>query len=54
MILSMYVKCKGCGEDHSSDQVKFLNIEENDLGQDVLYFVCPVTGEETSSLVYST
>jgi hypothetical protein len=48
----MYVKCKECGEEHNSDEVRCLDIEEDFEGRDVITFVCPETGNETKSLVY--
>lgn len=48
------VLCSKCNDQHFSDEVKFLNVEEDVLGRDVFYYECPVTLEETSSLVYNT
>jgi len=49
---SMFVRCRECGEDHKADAVKFLNIEEDYMGRDLLHYVCPNTGTSTSSNVY--
>ena len=46
------VICLECGEKHLTTKVEFLNIEEDIQGQDVMYFVCPVTKTPTKSLVY--
>ena len=37
------VKCTRCGEDHTTEEVKPLNVEEDIQGRDIFYFVCPVT-----------
>lgn len=47
------VVCTECSEEHSIENVKFLNVEEDMQGQDIMYFNCPVTGLEAKSLVYS-
>ena len=46
------VRCKVCGLEHDARTVKFLNVEEDEYGRDVMYFECILTGEETSSLVF--
>ena len=46
------VKCPECGQEHETEEVKFLNVEEDIQGRDVFYYVCPVTEKETKSLVY--
>ncbi len=45
------VQCKECGEQHYVEDVKFLNIEEDIHGYDVLTFECPATGNETTAYV---
>lgn len=50
--MKMYVHCSECGEHHSSDLVKGVDIESDFAGRDVLTFVCPITGNTTKSLVY--
>jgi len=47
------VVCTECSEEHSTESIKFLNVEEDIQGRDIMFFVCPVTGLETKSLVYS-
>ena len=46
------VKCSECGEEHDTQEVEFINVEEDIQGRDVFYFVCPITQRETSSFVY--
>ena len=48
-----YVLCRECSEQHLVHTVKFLNVEEDIQGRDVMYFECPETKESTKSLVYS-
>lgn len=45
------VQCRECGERHNTEDVKFLDIEEDIQGYDVMTFVCPVTGNNTKSHV---
>jgi hypothetical protein len=47
-----FVRCALCGAEHDTSKVKFLDVEEDPLGRDVMHFECPITGEETCSLVY--
>ena len=46
------VKCSECDEEHATDEVKFVDVAEDHEGRDLGYFICPVTGETTKSLVY--
>ena len=46
------VICSECSEEHSIEDVKVVNVEENIQGQDVCFFECPITNEVTKSLVY--
>jgi hypothetical protein len=48
----MFVICSECDEQHSPDDVEFVNIEEDFQGRDVITFVCPETGNEAKSNVY--
>ena len=48
----MEVYCKECGEYHTKDQVKALDIEEDAWGRDFLTFECLVTHRITMSLVF--
>jgi hypothetical protein len=49
---NMIVICTECSEEHDTSEVKFLNIEEDIQGRDIMYFECPVTSLEAKSLVY--
>jgi Zn finger protein HypA/HybF involved in hydrogenase expression len=46
----IYVRCSKCKQDFDESKVKFLNIEENMQGQDVMTFKCPVCGSKEKSL----
>lgn len=46
------VMCSECADEHYTDEVQFLNVEEDIQGRDIGYFICPVTSTETKSLVY--
>jgi len=48
----MVVRCKECGEEHTSEEVIALNIEEDIVGRDVLTFECPVTNRTTTSFIF--
>ena len=48
-----FVLCSECSEEHSTLEVKFLNVEEDIQGRDVIHFQCPTTETETKSLVYA-
>jgi hypothetical protein len=52
MTNTMIVRCRSCGEEHDTNSVEFVNIEEDIMGRDKMYFVCPNTSEETDSLVF--
>ena len=47
------VICTECSEEHSVEDTKVVNVEEDIQGRDVLYFECPVTEKIAKSLVYS-
>ena len=49
---NMIVVCTKCSEEHDTSEVKFLNVEEDMEGRDIMYFTCPVTNLDTKSLVY--
>lgn len=49
---SFVVKCRECGDEHLTSEVKFVNIEENLYGEDVAYFICSVTDTITQSQVF--
>lgn len=46
------VICTECSEEHLTNKIEVLNVEEDMQGRDVAYFMCPVTNSETKSLVY--
>ena len=47
-----YVICKECNLEHSVEEVTVVNVEENQYGEDVCYFECPVTKLVTNSRVF--
>jgi len=47
------VVCTECSEEHDTESIKFLNVEEDIQGRDIMFFVCPVTNLEARSLVYA-
>ena len=49
----MYVECSACDCRHVVGEVKFVNIEEDFFGRDLMTFICPETNEEAKSLVYN-
>jgi hypothetical protein len=52
MQTNFYVICSECHEQHCTDEVEFLDVEEDNVGRDVMYYVCPEKMKETQSLVY--
>ena len=46
------VICPECSEEHTTIEVKFLNVEEDIVGRDVMTFLCPVTQTPAKSPVY--
>ena len=48
----MFVMCKECNDQHIVTDIEALNIEEGVMGEDIITFVCPCTGNETKSPVY--
>lgn len=49
-----FVICKECNGQHSTEDVRCVNVEENMYGEDVAYFVCPVNNEVAESRVYKS
>lgn len=47
----LYVICSKCGERHYQGEIETLNLEEDILGQDIITYACPVTGEEAKAYV---
>jgi hypothetical protein len=48
----MKVYCFECSDLHTTEEVKFLNIEEDFQGRDLMTFECPETNTEQKSNVY--
>lgn len=48
--MSFWVLCD-CGEQHNTEDVKLLNIEEDIQGRDMVTFECPTTKETAKSIV---
>ena len=46
------VVCLECSEEHSIEDIKVVNVEENMRGEDVCFFECPITKQVAKSLVY--
>ena len=46
------VRCTQCNDEHFTEDVEMLNVEEDMQGRDVAFFECPMTGEVTKSLVF--
>ena len=47
-----YVHCAECQNRHLVKEVEFVDVEEDYIGRDIMYFVCPETLIESKSLVY--
>ena len=45
------VRCSKCQIEFDTQKVKFLNIEEDITGQDILTYECPICKVETKSYV---
>ena len=50
----LFVECK-CGERHypKQENIEVTNIEEDILGRDVIYYICPNLNKEVSAYVLS-
>lgn len=48
----MRVFCGECGEFHNAEEVKFLNVEEDSMGRDLMTFECHFTNTEQKSHVF--
>lgn len=35
------IYCPGCRTEHFTDEVEFVDIEEDFFGRDVMHFICP-------------
>jgi hypothetical protein len=49
---NFYVHCAECQNKHSVEDVEFFDVEEDYVGRDIMFFVCPETQNESKSLVY--
>ena len=50
--LQFIVHCQECNDIHNVEKVEAANVEENIYGEDVFHFICPVTKNTSSSLVF--
>ena len=46
------VVCAECSDEHSVEDIRVLNVEEDYMGRDVCFFECPTNGQVTKSNVY--
>ena len=46
-----FVHCPECKEEHTTDKVEFVGIEETIEGWDKMTYVCPTTGKQTAAIV---
>ena len=46
------VICSQCLDEHSVEDIRVLDVEEDYMGRDVCFFECPITGQVTKSNVY--
>lgn len=49
--MTTVVYCPKCGEQHKTQDLEFLGIEESIEGWDVLEYICPETNEEAKAVV---
>jgi len=49
----IYVRCPHCVRNIDENEVKFLNIEEDEMGKDVMTFICPVCKTKQKSHRFS-
>jgi len=47
-----YVNCKSCQDQHWTDDIHILDVEEDDFGRDVVEFICPETNCDSMAWVY--
>jgi len=52
--MTFFVLCPACNEEHAVEDVEFLNVEENHMGQDVMTFRCNESNTMQKSLVYGS
>lgn len=46
------VRCDKCRQEFDSEKVKFLNIESDIMGRDVMTFECPICKEQRQSFIF--
>jgi hypothetical protein len=44
--------CSECQGTHGKEDVKFLNVEEDAYGNDLLTYICPITKKQAQSNIY--
>lgn len=49
---TFFVWCAACDGNHTTDEVEFLNVEEDIEGRDVATYRCPDTQTTQKSLVF--
>ena len=52
--MAFFVLCPACNEEHNVEDVEFLNVEENHMGQDVMTFRCNLSDTVQKSNVYGS
>jgi hypothetical protein len=52
IVRQTYVRCRECGQQHTTKEIELLDVVEDIEGRDVATFNCPVTQNSTTSLVY--
>jgi transcription elongation factor Elf1 len=52
IVRQAYVRCRECGQRHTTEEIELLDVAEDIEGRDVATFNCPVTQNSTTSLVY--
>ena len=52
LIRHFKVICTQCSDEHSVEDIRVLDVEEDYMGRDVCFFECPVTLQVAKSNVY--
>ena len=47
-----FVECKSCGKSHYTKNLQIENIEEGPIGEDIITYICPITGDTMKAVVY--
>lgn len=47
-----FVRCTKCGHYHYTEDLRIENVEEDEIGRDVVTYICPDTLQIGSSLVW--